>query len=187
MSDLIAAQRAGNSKVRVAFGLSGLIALILGLFILILPQTSFNVVTFLFVAYAIVAGIIYLSIGLFSGNNGVWARVGYILLGVALVVAGIIAWANLSATSTWFQFFIAIFLGVLWIVEGIVTFASLKSSTSTVLAIVYGIVSVLAGLLLIFSPFLLSAVIWIIIGISLVVFGVLQIIRGFTFNGFKLR
>ena len=48
-------------------------------------------------------------------------------------------------------------------------------------AIFFGILSIIAGIVLLFSP-LYIVVLWWILGISLIVLGIIQIVRAFTFG-----
>ena len=91
-SDTPAAKMAVNG-IRTALGLGGLIALIVGIIILAWPGHAAVALTAVVAAYAIVGGLVYAGLGIFSKSMGGWARVGHIVLGVLFVIAGIIAFA----------------------------------------------------------------------------------------------
>lgn len=55
-----------SNGVRVAFGISGIVALVLGLLILIAPMKTASIITAIVALYALVSGVIYLGIGIFS-------------------------------------------------------------------------------------------------------------------------
>lgn len=167
--------------VRIMFGVGGLIAIIIGVLIMLNPLKSAEffaaVLAVILAVYMVVMGVVYLGTAIFSKTIGGWARTGNILLGVLYVIAAIILFSNLGVASTVLLVFIAIIIGIMWIVEGIMSFTTVKSSGHPVLSIVYGIISIIAGGVLIFSFALGIAVLVWMIGISLVVLGVVQVIR----------
>jgi uncharacterized membrane protein HdeD (DUF308 family) len=172
--------RSALSAIRLALGISGAISLIVGILILVWPGRSAMVVTAIVAIYAIAAGLVYAAMGVFSRSMRGWARVGHVVLGVLFVVAGILAFANLAATTEFLAVFVGVFVGILWIMEGVVALSSLGSTGSRGWAIFFAIVSIVAGVVLVFSPGLGAAVLWLLLGISLIVLGVAQIVRAIT-------
>lgn len=168
--------------IRVALGIGGLVSLVLGLLIMFFPAQS-GVATLKFVAilaavYAFIAGIVYLGTAIFGRVLSGWGRIGYAALGVLYVIGGIIMMVNLSATAAVLGALLSITIGVLWIFEGIVTFvAAFKGSDHKVWAVIYGIVSVIAGVTLVVTPLLGAVTLWLLLGAAMVVMGVVQIVR----------
>lgn len=181
---VVTAERQAVDGVRVMFGVGGLIAVIIGVLIMVNPLQSAEffakVLAVILAIYLVVMGVVYLGTAIFSKTVGGWARTGNILLGLLYIIAAVILFANLGLASTVLLVFIAILIGIMWIVEGVLSFTTVKSSGHPVLAIVYGIVSIIAGGVLIFSSALGIAVLVLMIGISLIVLGVVQIVRAFT-------
>lgn len=171
-------------SVRIMLGLSGLIALILGILIMVNPiktgEIMMQIVAVVVAVYMVGAGIVYLGAAIFSKTMQGWPRTGNILLGILYIIAGIILFANLAATAAVLAIFLSILVGAMWIVEGVLAFTTVKTSGHRVLTIIYGIVSVLAGLVLIFAPLLGAITLWLLIGISMVVIGAIQVVRAFT-------
>lgn len=183
MSTASAAEKTAVNGIRTAFGIGGVIALIVGILILVWPDKTAMVVTAIIAAYAIAAGLVYAGLGVFSKSIGGWARVGHIVLGVLFVIAGIIAFANLTATTLWLALFLGILVGILWIVEGVVALTTLSGSSSRAWTIFFSILSIVAGVILLFSPLWGAVVLWWLLGISLIVLGIIQIVRAFSFRG----
>ncbi len=181
---LVTAERQAVDGVRVMFGVGGLIAIIIGILVMVNPLQSAqffaSVLAVILAVYMVVMGVVYLGTAVFSKSLGGWARTGNILLGLLYIIAAIILFANLGVASAVLLVFIAIIIGIMWIIEGIMSFTTVKSSGHPVLSIVYGIISIIAGGVLIFSFALGVAVLVWMIGISLVVLGLLQVIRAFT-------
>lgn len=169
-----------NTK-RVALGIGGLLALVVGVLILVWPDKSAMAVTALIAAYAFIAGIVYIGLGIFATGKGGWVRTGYIALGAVFVIGGIITFANLQATTLWLTILVGILVGILWIVEGIAALMSLRNKQRKAWTIVFAVLSLVAGVVLLFSP-LFIATIWWLLGGLLAILGVIQIVRAFRYG-----
>jgi uncharacterized membrane protein HdeD (DUF308 family) len=177
-----AAEKSAINGIRTAFGVGGVISLIVGILILVWPGKTAVVVTAIVAIYAIAAGLVYAGLGIFSKSKGGWARVGHIVLGLLFIAAGIFALINLPAATGWFAVFLGILVGILWIVEGIVSLSTLSDAPSKGWTIFFAIISIIAGLVLLFTPLYGAFVLWWLLGIALVVLGIIQIIRAFRFS-----
>ncbi len=167
----------------ILFGVGGLIAVILGLFVLFAPKATAGAALLLIAAligiYAVVTGLVYFGTAFLSKSIGAWSRVGYILLGVLYVIGGVIIMSNLLFSGVVTALLFSIMIGVIWIFEGVFSFVTASKSESTVWSIIYGIISLAAGAVLIFSPLMGAITLWWLLGIGMVVLGVAQIIRAF--------
>lgn len=180
MSESLTKPKSLFASIRVTLAVSGAIALIAGIVVLIWPLKTAVIVTGIIAAYLIIAGIVYIGLGIFSGKKGGWARLGHILLGLLYIVAGIIAFTNLAAATLTLAAVTAIFLGVSWIFDGVVSLTLLNKDGSRAWTIIYAILSVAAGVIVLFAPLLAAAALWLVLGITLVVLGVVQIVRAIT-------
>ena len=140
------------------------------------------VVTAIIAIYAIVAGLVYAGMGIFATGKGGWSRVGHVLLGVLYVVAGIVAFSNLGLAALSLAVFLGILVGIMWVIEGVVALSTLDLAPSRGWTIFYAIISIIAGVTLLFSPLWGALVLWWLIGISAVVMGIIQIGRAFSFG-----
>jgi uncharacterized membrane protein HdeD (DUF308 family) len=167
--------------MRMVMGIGGLIALVVGVLILFNPVESgaaaMQIVAVVLAIYLVIAGIVYLGAMIFSREMSAGRRVGTAVLGLLYLIAGIIVFGSLSTIATVLAAFLAIFIGVMWVFEGIMSFTSLKHQRSKALTVIYGIISVIAGLVLIISPLFAAVALWMILGASLAVMGVVQIVR----------
>lgn len=170
--------------VRTALGVGGLVAFVLGLLIIFNPAKSgavaMQVLAIVMAAYALVVGVVYLGSAIFSRTQGGWARVGHILLGLLYIAGGIVMMLNVGAAAVVLAMFLSITVGILWLFEGVMAFTVAAKSGSKVWTIIYGIVSVIAGLVLLFSPLLGAVTLWLLLGISMIVMGIVQVIRAFA-------
>lgn len=168
------------SAVRTTLLISGAVALIAGIVLLVWPEKSAMVITGIFATYLLIAGIVYIGLGIFSGRGGGWARVGHIALGLLYIVAGVIAFANLAEATAALALVVVIFIGVSWIVDGVVALSLLSRDGSRVWTLLYALLSIIAGIVVLFSPGFAAAVLWWVLGVILVVLGVVQIVRALT-------
>ncbi|WZH36554.1 MAG: DUF308 domain-containing protein [Microbacterium enclense] len=167
--------------VRTALGVSGALSLVIGLLVLLWPDRTAQVLVGIVSIYVIIAGLVNIGIGLFWRSG--WARIGYIVLGVLFIVAGIFSFANLAATTAWFGIFIGTLVGILWIIEGVVSLTTVgHNSKARAWTIFFAIISILAGVVLLFSPLLGAVTLLLLIGVSLVILGVFQIVRAIQFG-----
>ncbi|MFE6994772.1 HdeD family acid-resistance protein [Microbacterium sp. NPDC057659] len=180
MSDALSEAKGFVKSVRVFLAVSGAIALISGLILLIWPGKSAVIVTAIIAAYLIVAGLVYIALGIFSKEKGGWSRVGHIVLGLIYIVAGVIAFTNLAAAAATLALVVAILIGVSWIIDGIVSLSLLSKAASKTWTVIYAILSIIAGIVVLFSPMFAAVVLWWILGIALVVLGIVQIVRAIT-------
>lgn len=178
------ASSSSAGALRVTLGAGGLIAVALGLFVLFAPGSSAtsaaDLIAFLIAAYAIVVGIVYLATSIFSGAMRGWTRTGHILLGIVYLIAGGVMLSNLLATGALLILLITITIGVAWLFEGFTALTAMRASRYKAMTVIYAIISIIAGVTLMFSPMMDAITLWILLGISLVVLGVAQVVRAFS-------
>ena len=170
------------TTIRIALGVGGAIALIIGLLITFQPQAAATTIAVLLGIYFVVAGLVYVAVGIFARGIAGGARALDIILGVLFLVGAGLAFANLSSTVTFLAVLLGIVIGVLWIIEGITTLAQLGDAPSRGWAIFIAIVSIIAGVALLFAPVWGAQLLFLVTGIALIVLGVMQVIRAFTFG-----
>ena len=180
MSDALSEAKSVFTSLRVALAVSGVLSLIVGILLLVWPAKSAGVLTWILALFLLVAGLTSIAIGIFSGKGGGWARVGHIALGLLYIIASVVAFANIATTTAVLAVIVVIFIGVSWIVDGIVSLTLLGQAASKGWTIAFAIISIIAGVVVLFSPLYAALVIWWILGITLVVVGIVQIIRAIT-------
>jgi uncharacterized membrane protein HdeD (DUF308 family) len=183
MSTASPAEKSAVNGIRTALGVGGVLAVIVGILILVWPGKTAAVVTAIIAIYAIAAGLVYAGLGIFAKTKGGWARVGHIVLGILFIIGGVVALFNLGQATAWLALFLGIHVGILWIVEGVVALSTLGDAASKGWSIFFAILSIIAGIILLFSPIWGSAVLWWLLGIALIVLGIVNVVRAFTFKG----
>ncbi|WP_157156200.1 MULTISPECIES: DUF308 domain-containing protein [unclassified Diaminobutyricimonas] len=170
------------TNIRVALGVGGAVALIIGLLITFQPQATATTIAVLLGIYFVFAGLVYVGIGVFSRGISGGARALDIILGVLFLIGAGLAFANLSGTVAFLAVFLGILIGILWIVEGAATLVQLGDAPSKGWAIFFAIVSIIAGIALLFAPVWGAQLLFLLAGVTLIALGVVQIIRAFTFG-----
>lgn len=170
------------NTIRVTLGITGVLALIAGIFITFWPKNSAIVLTVMIGIYFLIAGLAYVGLGIFSKGLSGGARALDIILGILFVVGGVLMLSSPSESAVVLGIFLGVMVGILWIVEGAVALAQAGSSASKGWAIFFGLLSIIAGIVLLFSPFWGAAILFWVTGISLIVLGIVQIVRAFTFG-----
>ena len=121
---------------------------------------------------------------------GVMGVIG-VILGLALLlrpdktliaVGGIVIVRNTALSASALTLLVTIIVGISWIMEGVMSLAASWGLPHSGWAIFSGVVSIIAGIIVMIYP--LSSVIFLVIfsGCALLVLGVVSIIRAFTFG-----
>ena len=172
--------------LRTAILISSIVAIVFGLVMLIWPVKSAYAVTIVIGIYAIVAGLLQLASGIMGRVLSVWPRIGIIALGLLFLVAGVVALSNLGESTALLAVIVTTFIGISWIFEGVVSLTSLGLKTPAIpgsdrahkgWTIFFAIVSILAGVFVLMSPLLTAVWLWIFLGASLLVTGIIGVFR----------
>lgn len=162
---------------RTALGVTGAVSLILGLVVLFWPGATLDVIAVLFGLYFVISGGIRIISGIITPfSTGL--RVLNIIVGVLLVIVGIVAIRNPLASLT----VLGMVVGIAWIVEGVMALTEVESGGSRWYAITYGVISLLAGIVVLFLPVSSLAALVVFGGIFLLLLGVVQLVRALTFG-----
>jgi uncharacterized membrane protein HdeD (DUF308 family) len=138
------------TKMRWALGLSGLLAVAVGVVILVWPGISLTALTLVFGIYALATGVIAFASAFASTANGErgWL-VFYGLLGIAVGVI-VIAWPDISSLALLYV------IGAYAIVLGVIAIGGAfwlpLDGGDTALMIVSGVVSILFGIVIFAQP-----------------------------------
>ena len=153
----------------------GVITLILGLIVAFRPSTSLNVIAVLIGLLMIISGIFHL-IRVFDSaeSHRVWLGIA----GLVLIVVGVVLIRHLHLTVA----LIGLIVGITWIVQGISALATAISGgpgEGRGWWIFFGIVSLIAGIVVTAVPTTSITTIAVLVGIWFIVIGLFEIIGGF--------
>ena len=163
--------------IRTGMVVTGVLSVVLGALVLFWPGATLDVIAVLFGLYFVVAGALRVVTGLVTPLLG-GLRVLNILIGLLLLIAGVAAIRNPLASLS----VLALFIGIAWIVEGIMSLTEVENGGSRWYAIIYGIVSIIAGVVVLFLPVSSLAALVIFGGVALVVLGIVEVVRAFSFG-----
>lgn len=150
----------------------GLVTLVLGIIVAAHPSTSLNVI-------GVLVGILFLASGAFqliraldsTTTHRAWSAV----IGLAFIVIGVVLIRHLHLTRV----LIALLIGLIWIVQGVaelmvgVTQTDRRGRGWT---IVFGTVSLIAGIVVVALPSTSIVTLAVILGIWFIILGLLQIL-----------
>jgi uncharacterized membrane protein HdeD (DUF308 family) len=158
--------------IRTGLIIGAILSALFGVLILTATGQVLEVVAVLFGIYFLVRGAIRLATGLFSGAFGAGGRVLNILIGLLLLVVGVLAVIHPAEILA----VIGILIGISWIVDGVVSIVESSKSPSKGFTIFAGIISVVAGIVVVLLPLEGVAVLTMIAGIFLLVIAVVQLV-----------
>lgn len=161
--------------------LSGLFAVALGALVLLWPGKTLLVAAVLFGAYLLIAGIaqVFFAFGL---NTSAGSRILLFISGAASVILGILAFRHFGEGPGTALLLLAIWVGVGFIFRGVATVAmavsELKGTPGRGWNVFFGLITILAGIVMLAFPFDSLVTLTLVVGIWLIVIGVFEIIAG---------
>jgi uncharacterized membrane protein HdeD (DUF308 family) len=174
--------RSAINAIRTALGVAGAVSLILGIVLLFWPDKTLSVLAVFLGIYFLIVGVLRLGVGIFSRGMRGGSRALNIILGVLLIFVGIVALKNVSAAAVTLVIFAVAFIGVGWIIEGVIALAEAGRTGSSGWAIAFGILSIIAGIVVLLVPTGSAVVLILFASIALIVLGIMGIVRAFTFG-----
>ena len=166
-------------RIWISAILLGLLAAILGVVILVWPGPSIVVAAVVFGVYLVVSGITQVVLA-FSLPVSAGSRFLSFISGVASVILGILAFRHFG--EGYAVLLLAIWVGVGFIFRGVSVMASAisdKQLPGRGWAIFFGVVSTIAGVVVLAYPFDSIVTLALVVGIWLIVLGVVEVISGF--------
>lgn len=152
--------------------LAALVTFVLGIILVAWPHATVVVVAVLIGAALLVTGIMRLVQGLTAHEESGALRAGYVIIGILAALAGLYCLRHISVAVT----LLAFIVGLFWAVNGIVDImvaATAKADRGRGVTAVAGLLSLAAGLVVMFWPAISLTLLGVIIGIWLICYGVL--------------
>jgi uncharacterized membrane protein HdeD (DUF308 family) len=156
----------------------GIVTVLAGLLAVVWPGRTIVVVAVLFGAQLVVAGIFRFVAALAAGEEDTGSRVLLALLGVLSFIVGLYALRHILITIA----ALALLLGIFWIVNGAVeTFTALshRGTQGRGWTIFMGLLSVVAGVVVLVYPGISLATLALVLGFWLLLFGIMEIVLAF--------
>lgn len=167
---------------RIAFGVLGAISLILGVLLLVWPGRTIATGAALIGVYLLATSIVRLSVATFSRGLPATTITLDIIVGLLLLVLGIFTLRNLASTSAALLLITVMVIGIGWIAEGVYAVVQFRSAPAPIWSIIAGIVSVVAGVVVLVVPGLSAAFLIAFSAGVLIVLGIVGLVRAFAFG-----
>jgi uncharacterized membrane protein HdeD (DUF308 family) len=151
----------------------GLFTLILGVIIAFRPTQSLTAIAALLGVVMLVGGIYHIVRALGGHEH---ERVWRGIAGVLFVLTGLVLLRHLHLSVA----LIGLFIGFTWIIQGVTSlmegFSRARSSGERGWSVIFGIVSLAAGIIVVFAPIGSLATLTVFLGIWFIVMGILEIV-----------
>lgn len=164
--------------VRATVLVAGAAAVIIGALLLIWPAKSLQVAAVLLGIYFLISGVARILLALSTPGLTAGLRVLDLIFGVLFLVGGIFMLRNSVLATATLAVVIGFIVGVSWIVEGVLALVESGSAASRGWAITFGIISIIAGAVVLAVP--AWTTLWLVLftGAALLVSGIVAIVRG---------
>lgn len=165
--------------------ISGILTLALGVVIWAWPGRSIVAAAILFGAYLLISGIVQVIFA-FALHVSAGGRVLLFISGAASLVLGLLCFRNVLQSIL----LLAIWIGVGFIFRGVATTISAISDPrlpGRFWHVFIGLISLLAGIVMIASPFASIGILALVVAIWLIVLGAFEIVSSFGIRGASKR
>lgn len=173
--DLIVNKFKSMYRMSVVFSI---VLFLLGVFLLVQPETTLNVVSYTIGTFLIVWGIIPVLTFLSNKDNNKYLEVSFII-GVFALIIGIVIMLNPKLIVSIIPFVI----GVWMVINGITKLSyslSLNKENDARNSIILSILILVCGIILVFNPFSGAVVLTQVIGVSVIMYALIDLADCFT-------
>ena len=150
-----------------------ILSIVLGIVVLALafnnPDAIVYTIAWLFAIYFWIVGLVRIVSGIVNNSISGGIRALNIVLGVLLIVAGVVAIRNPVVSLV----ALALVIGFSWIIEGVLAVMETAKDSSQWFGTILGVISVVAGITVIFLPVESIGILVLFTGILLIVTGIM--------------
>ena len=161
--------------------LSGILSLVLGVLVLVWPGRSILLAAILFGIYLLITGIAQVIFA-FSLHVSAGSRILLFISGAAALILAVLAFRHFGKDPLTAILLLAIWIGIGFIFRGVATTISALSDPALpgrAWSIFVGVISLLAGIVVLASPFESIAVLAMVVGVWFIVIGVFEVLSSF--------
>jgi uncharacterized membrane protein HdeD (DUF308 family) len=175
------ASRLGWGRTWQAVLIAAVVLLALGLVLLVWPGETVVVAAILIGVALLITGLLRLVQGITATEESGAMRVAYVIIGILAILAGLYCLRHIAVTVLLLAFIVGLFWAVHGVVEIVVAITAPPGSGRGVVAVV-GVLSLAAGLVIMFWPAISLTILIAVLGIWLLCYGALL-----AFLAFQLR
>jgi len=179
--------RAAITRIRWMFGIGGVAAVAVGIALLVWPVKSLSVAAILLGLYFVIQAVARLIVAITAPDIGAGWRILDVLFAVLFLIGGIFMMRNSVISAGTLVIFVVFIVGIGWIAEGILALVESARSASPGWSVAFGLLSIVAGVIVVAVPGWSVVTLVIFTGVSAVVTGVTALVRAFTFGRSTLR
>ena len=157
----------------------GFIALVAGVVVIIWPDKSLIVISIIFGSYLLVIGLVEIGVGLFGTTRASSHRILYVLIGLLALIAGVL----ILRRPTESLIVIALAFGIYLIVAGTAALVRIVDVEHKFITFLGGLIYIIGGILIVAWPGIGLVTLAVIISVTLIVRGLVDIWLGFHLRG----
>jgi len=159
-------------QTRVIWALRAVSALVIGILVLVWPQSTITILAVLLGIYFAILGIIRVVEGFVDKDLNGGGRAANFIIGAIILAAGVIVIRNPFETAV----FVVILIGISWIFEGIATLVDTARGNGSGVSAIIGVVIAILGILVILFADGVTIAYAVFFGIILLIVGVLDLV-----------
>ncbi len=179
--------RGAITGIRWMFGIGGLAAVAIGIALLVWPVKSLAVAAILLGLYFVIQAVVRLIVAITTPGISAGWRILDVLFAVLFLIGGVFMMRNSVIAAGTLAFVIVFIVGIGWIADGILALVESARAVSPGWAVAFGLLSIVAGVVVVAVPGWSAVALVIFTGASAVVTGVVALARAFTFGRGTLR
>lgn len=164
---------AAGRWLKAGLWIRAILSIVLGIVVLVLsfnnPDAIVFTIALFFAIYFWVIGLVRVVTGIVNNTVSGGMRALNIILGVLLILAGVVAIRNQVVALV----ALALVIGFSWILEGVLAVIETAKDSSQWFGTILGVISVVAGIIVIFLPLESIGVLVLFTGILLIVTGIM--------------
>jgi len=167
--------------MRTLLIVGGILVTVVGLALLLRPGISLIVLTVILGIYFTIVGVIRIVSAIGVSQLPTTWRVLEAVTGLIMLAAAALIFVNTGGSAGILLLIGTIMIGVSWIFEGILTLTEAAGAFHSGWSIASGIISIIAGLIVIFSPIASASLLITFASIIMIILGLFTLVRGITF------
>lgn len=156
---------------KFVWALRAVAALVIGILVLVWPQSTVGILAVLLGIYFVILGIIRVVQGITDKDLNGGGRAANLIIGGLILAAGVVVIRNPFETAV----FVVLLIGIAWIFEGIATLVDTARGRGNTASTIIGILIAVAGVLVVLFADGVTIAYAIFFGITLIAVAVLDI------------
>ncbi|CAK1249851.1 Acid resistance membrane protein HdeD [Fructobacillus cardui] len=169
------------NKMRRSLGINGLLTALFGVFIIVWPEKSASFISMIIGFSLLVTGFVRFLASFNRKNEIDMNHIVNVMVSIVYWLAGIFIFADIKYATISLLIVVGILVGIAWVSEGISQLTFLNNISNGRAAFVFlAIINIIAGVVLIISPFIGGLLLWQFLGFMLLFIGVMKLVQYFV-------